>query len=211
MREEIKKKTFPEKDHLQIALDEAYTKPLQRTKPTDEERKAQKKTYSKDYWINNKEKQLKQKQNRRARDLGAKGSHTLEEWVQLKTLLNNCCNDCGSNTKKLVEDHIIPLTKDGTDYIDNIQPLCKICNGAKTATFLIPILVWNDVEDYDPLKNYNDMTYDEQILFQRLPKYYYELKRDEFEHRHRHNWKDGRIVQHRIYCAIKDCHSFKNF
>jgi len=73
------------------------------------------------------------KARRYAREKNAEGSHSLEEWNELKNKFNNKCAVCGSN-KKLTKDHIIPLSENGTDYIDNIQPLCRNCNSRKWKT-----------------------------------------------------------------------------
>jgi len=72
---------------------------------------------------------------RRARKKGAAGSHTLEEWRMLKILHGYKCAICGKE-KKLTRDHIIPLTRGGSDCIENIQPLCKSCNSRKGTKFM---------------------------------------------------------------------------
>ena len=76
----------------------------------------------------------------KARKRNAKGSHTLQEWEGLKKKFNYRCANCGKQ-KLLTEDHIISLKKGGTNYIDNIQPLCQSCNskkGIKNISFGLP-------------------------------------------------------------------------
>jgi len=82
------------------------------------------------YVKNNPERIAHLKARRYAREKGAKGSHTLGEWQNLCIKNNNKCVCCGEE-KKLTKDHIIPLSKGGSDYIANIQPMCRNCNSKK--------------------------------------------------------------------------------
>jgi hypothetical protein len=76
------------------------------------------------------------KQRRRARKRGNGGSFTLKEWLDLKIKYNNVCLCCGLSEeqlkplrRKLVPDHVVPLSKGGNNSIDNIQPLCHGAGG----------------------------------------------------------------------------------
>ncbi len=70
------------------------------------------------------------KARRYARKKGAEGNHTLKEWEQLKEKHNHKCVHCNLD-KPLTKDHIIPLSEGGSDYVENIQPLCRNCNSKK--------------------------------------------------------------------------------
>ena len=66
------------------------------------------------------------------------GFHTLGEWETLKAQYNWTCLACDRKEPeiRLTEDHIIPLSKKGSNNIENIQPLCQSCN-CKKATKII--------------------------------------------------------------------------
>jgi hypothetical protein len=68
------------------------------------------------------------------------GSHTDEEWYNLKKKYNFKCVCCKIK-KILTKDHIFPIGhKKCTNDIQNIQPLCLSCNvkkGSKIINYLI--------------------------------------------------------------------------
>lgn len=70
---------------------------------------------------------------RRMRLKEIEGSFTLEQWQEMKQKYNYTCPCCGRKEPeiKLSIDHIIPITKNGTNWINNIQPLCRSCNSKK--------------------------------------------------------------------------------
>jgi len=61
------------------------------------------------------------------------GSHTFEEWDKLRSLTVGVCPSCGRfvGIERLTEDHVVPVSRNGTDFIENIQPLCGSCNSRK--------------------------------------------------------------------------------
>ena len=74
---------------------------------------------------------LRQNELRRLRKHAAVGSHTEEEWLELCRIVGQMCCYCYVVGDALTKDHCIPLTKGGTDYIDNIVPVCRSCNSSK--------------------------------------------------------------------------------
>jgi 5-methylcytosine-specific restriction endonuclease McrA len=98
------------------------------------------KEYRRTYYEQNKE-MLNQKaflhKAKSRTGLKVKGSHTFEEWQTLVERNEHKCFYCGVVTtseegkRKLTRDHLIPLSKGGTDDISNVVPSCKSCNGSK--------------------------------------------------------------------------------
>lgn len=92
---------------------------------------------SKKYYYRNRDKHMVLTRNRRARMQNAEGKFSHKQWEEIKKKYDYRCAICGKKEpfnqyrKMLTIDHIIPLSKGGTNYIDNIQPLCFICNSVK--------------------------------------------------------------------------------
>jgi 5-methylcytosine-specific restriction endonuclease McrA len=85
-------------------------------------------------WKNNPQEYKKmKKRERRCREMKADGSFILAEWELLKKQYGYRCPSCKRKQPEieLEPDHIIPLIKGGSNYIENIQPLCRNCNSKK--------------------------------------------------------------------------------
>lgn len=71
------------------------------------------------------------RRKRRAAKHASPGSFTAEEFRVLCESYGNRCLACGDTEAVLEADHVVPLTRGGTDDIGNIQPLCGSCNRKK--------------------------------------------------------------------------------
>lgn len=64
------------------------------------------------------------------RKRGAVGEHSLEEWQNLVDSFDGLCAYCGERPGN-ERDHVLPLSRGGSDYVENILPACRSCNASK--------------------------------------------------------------------------------
>jgi hypothetical protein len=84
------------------------------------------------YWCRDqKAKEHRDIRQYRILDARKKGTHTKEEWLQMKKFFRDICVKC-EGPYIACKDHILPLYLGGSDSIKNIQPLCYKCNQRKT-------------------------------------------------------------------------------
>lgn len=91
------------------------------------------KEINKKWFAENPEKRKASHHLRRARLAGCKGSYTVQEWINLCVYYGNKCLRCGRDDVKLTVDHVVPISKGGSNSINNLQPLCMSCNCSKHA------------------------------------------------------------------------------
>lgn len=127
------------------------------------------KAYFKEWKHNHKESIKAYNQNRRAYELNAEGSFTPKEWEAKKLEHGNVCANCGTSGK-LTVDHIIPLSRGGSNWIDNIQPLCLSCNCMKHDLLMDEFEVYqikkltNMLKDIKTLLQHEWETYNQEII-----------------------------------------------
>jgi 5-methylcytosine-specific restriction endonuclease McrA len=100
--------------------------------------------YNRRYWQLHPEKLVPYWSNCRSRKLRAEGVFTASEWKNLCTYYEYtclCCRRCEPEIK-LTVDHVVPLSKGGTNFIGNIQPLCQSCNSSKRAKIIDYRINW---------------------------------------------------------------------
>lgn len=76
---------------------------------------------------------LKRKRRRRARKLGAEGSHTSEDLKRLWQEQDAKCAYCGCQLSEDYRhlDHVIPLSRGGSEWPENLAWACPPCNLSK--------------------------------------------------------------------------------
>lgn len=87
------------------------------------------------FWQSTKGRQARRKTNatRSTQKTQAGGSYTIIEWYRLCKFYDFRCLKCNEQMtfEKLTFDHIKPISKGGTSFVFNAQPLCFSCNASK--------------------------------------------------------------------------------
>jgi len=136
VRQKLIKYKTSEKGKLKLKLyrQKNYEKLLEKARIWKKEHKEYVNTY-RNGWVKTRRGKLMKKVNQirhRARRKNAQGNFTINEWLEIRNR-SPMCPACGRfvECENLTVDHIIPITKGGTNYISNIQPLCALCNSTK--------------------------------------------------------------------------------
>jgi hypothetical protein len=73
---------------------------------------------------------------RRTREHNVTGSWTWSDFMRMAAAFNYCCAYCGTKPDRLDPEHVVALSRGGTNTISNLLPTCASCNGDKAALSL---------------------------------------------------------------------------
>ena len=82
------------------------------------------------------------KQRRGAREHDAGGFFTWSEFMRIARKFNYCCAYCGEKPDRLDPDHVVPLSRGGSNSTTNLLPACSMCNSSKCAMTLAEWGAW---------------------------------------------------------------------
>lgn len=83
------------------------------------------------HYQNNKEVYLSYVHKRRAKIAENGGSYTVSDIQTLFSNQKGFCNICNCHLTSFEIDHIVPISKGGSNNPDNLQLLCRSCNRKK--------------------------------------------------------------------------------
>lgn len=90
-----------------------------------------KKLSAKQWQASNPERVRIKNANRRAREAEAEGFFTESEWGYVLETWDNLCAFCGIGDEPMTIEHWIPLSRGGTNWVENLAPACTSCNSSK--------------------------------------------------------------------------------
>lgn len=78
---------------------------------------------------------------RRLRRFNVTPELTAAQWATILEAHNNCCAYCGTDGP-MTKDHVIPISRGGTDNASNVVPACKSCNSSKGNKTAVEFAAW---------------------------------------------------------------------
>src|SRR5260221_13355399 len=116
-----------QRNHYASTIEEAHQE-QKRYRDTDPERT---KNRLREYRVEHPEKYLTYNRNRRARKMAAPGTHTAQDIQAQFKRQKGKCYWCGDKLDKYEVDHVVPLTRGGSNDPSKLVIACKPCNNSR--------------------------------------------------------------------------------
>ncbi len=110
---------------------ENTSRALAASKKWASENPERRKQLRREWYLANREQELVRASSDAARRKGAEGFYTREDIDRIFKQQRGQCACCGEKLNHYHKDHIIPVSKKGTNWARNIQLLCEFCNLSK--------------------------------------------------------------------------------